>query len=112
MYSKIPKNTQTIQWTNHCIQKMQFYRLSEGKIKSVLFRAKRKEEGVAPKTTAHMQQSGSKKNPKEIWIMFQEKNIKGKKQFCIISAWRYPGITKPRDPVPMPEDIKEELKNL
>jgi len=27
----------------------------------------------------------------------------------IISAWRYPGITKPGDEVPIPEDIKRDL---
>lgn len=34
------------------------------------------------------------------------------KQVIIISAWKYPGITKPGAPIPIPQDILEEiLKN-
>jgi hypothetical protein len=28
----------------------------------------------------------------------------------IISAWRYPGITKPGEAIPIPEDIRLELE--
>lgn len=27
----------------------------------------------------------------------------------VISAWKYPGITKPGDPIPIPPDIFEEI---
>jgi len=27
----------------------------------------------------------------------------------VISAWKYPGITKPGDPIPIPPDILEEI---
>jgi len=30
----------------------------------------------------------------------------------IISAWRYPGESPVGEPIPVPEDILEELKNL
>ena len=29
----------------------------------------------------------------------------------IISAWRYPGISKPGEEIPIPEDIRQELLN-
>jgi hypothetical protein len=41
----------------------------------------------------------------EIWIMFRDT----KDQRKIISAWRYPGISKPGEAIPIPEDIKQEL---
>ena len=29
----------------------------------------------------------------------------------IISAWRYPGISKPGEEIPIPEDIRQEILN-
>lgn len=71
---------------------MRFYGLSEARVKRILNTPKRVEEGVAPKTVAMMQPAGSAKHPSEIWVMIQDK--KGERK--IISAWRYPGKTKPR----------------
>ena len=80
---------------------MRQYSLGKYKLLQMLRKYDRKEEGIAPGTTALM-----KKAPKgEIWIMYKEnKNLKS-----IISAWRYPGISKPGEQVPTPLDIKEEL---
>ncbi len=63
-----------------------------------------------------------RKAPGEIWLMY--KNTKdlsapfgsaqggSSGQVCkIISAWRYPGISKPGEEIPIPEDIKIELLN-
>jgi len=29
----------------------------------------------------------------------------------IISAWRYPGVSKPGEAIPIPDDIKNEILN-
>lgn len=107
MKFKKPKNTDEISWTKHSIEKMQFYNLSENRLKRVLRNPNRKEEGIALGTLALMQRTGSKKRPTEIWMMFQ--NI-GKK-IRIISAWRYPGISPKGKEIPIPQDILEELNS-
>jgi len=86
---------------------MAYYRLSEQRVKSVLRSPRRIEEGVAPKTIAVMSPSsikyvvpkagGLRKETwkQEIWVMVQDAPT-GRK---IISAWRYPGVTKVRSEV-------------
>lgn len=113
MEFKIPKNTRYLAWTKHAGRKMMFYGLSATKVKSVLSRYDRREEGIAPGTTAVMKTAGSKKNPAEIWVMYQDKmvtqdGIKNEKR-VIITAWRYPGISKPKEKIPIPEDVLLEL---
>lgn len=82
---------------------MAFYKLSRQRVLHVLHAPKRVEEGVAPKTVAAMAPAsiksaigcgGAKKEiwNQEIWVMVEEK----KNERIIISAWRYPGVTKPR----------------
>ncbi len=83
---------------------MRFYHLSEQRVRRVLHSPKRIEEGIAPGTIAMMQRAGSQKHPYEIWTMLV-KNKKGRK---IISAWKYPGITKPGEP--LPQEILRELR--
>lgn len=115
-------------WTKHSQAKMQQYMLSESRVKRVIRNPKRVEKGIAPKTLASMQKAGSKKHPYEIWVMYviekskvknravakaamahrQQKSKFGNK-IRIISAWKYPGITKPGDPIPIPPDIFEEI---
>ncbi len=106
----IPKARQVL-WTRHAQAKMAFYKLSEQRVARVMHSPKRTEEGVAPKTVAMMQPASiktmagrpafakkvdetSKKETwsQEIWVMVQDLG----KQRKIISAWRYPGMTKPR----------------
>ena len=118
MQQKIPKNTKEFFWTRHAIAKMRQYQLSEQKVRSVVFRHVRKEEGIAPHTIAVMQPSGSKKNPTEIWIMFVVQRAKAKAQIPnskqnikkIITAWRYPGVSPARNPIP--EEILRELTSF
>lgn len=92
---------------------MQFYKLSESRVRHVLHSPKRIEEGVAPKTIAMMQPVSPRllrrsiaeatKKPadahetwtQEIWVMIQDVPT-GRK---IISAWRYPGVTKARSEI-------------
>ena len=93
---------------------------------------KRKEEGIAPGTVAVMQTAGTKAKPHEIWVMYQVANSKwqmanGKKAKSnfeiaqsrlrplkkkVITAWRYPGVSKPRAPLPIPDEILQELDEL
>lgn len=82
----------TLFWTRHSKEKMRFYNLSESRVKRVLRAPKRIEEGVAPETVAMMQSAGTLKNPYEIWVMVENEKMQKK----IISAWRYPGKSKPR----------------
>jgi hypothetical protein len=98
-------------WTLHSKNKMRFYRLSEQRVRRVLNSPFRIEEGIAPKTLAYMQPVSFKKTGKdnkwssEIWVMTEEQKKGKSKLIKIISAWRYPGITKPRN-----EKILEILK--
>ena len=48
-----------------------------------------------------------KKAPGEIWLMYKDTRDFRK----IISAWRYPGVSKPGEEIPVPEDIKIFLKS-
>lgn len=118
MRFKIPKDTQDLAWTKHVVQKMMFYGLSATKVKSVLSRYDRMEQGIADNTTAVMKKAkprtelrsctgaGSEKNPQEIWVMYQDKD----KKRVVITAWRYPGVSKPKERIPIPEGIAAELK--
>lgn len=89
------KKPKTLHWTHHAHTKMRYYQLSESRIKRVIHTPKRIEEGVAPKTMAMMQSAGSPKHPYELWVMIQDAGSKRK----VISAWRYPGITKIHDDI-------------
>lgn len=107
MVLKLAQKAEKIYWTRHVRRKMRYYRLSENRLKRVLRNPERKELGIAPKTIAVMQETGTKKHPTEIWLMYQ----KEKKKIKIITAWRYPGKSPKREPPPIPEDILWELKN-
>lgn len=111
-----------LHWTEHVKAKMRQYGLSKSKLMGVLKKPERKEEGIALGTVALMQSNkmygkpksiavgttkSVKKNPGEIWLMYSDdKNFRR-----IISAWRYPGISKPGETIPIPEDIRQELFN-
>jgi len=104
-------------WTEHSKIKMRQYGLSKQKLLGILAKPERREQGIVPGTSAVMctnkvffnskkitvskAWTKPKKAPGEIWIMYKE----GK----IISAWRYPGISKPGEVIPIPEDIKKDL---
>lgn len=107
MLLKTPKNDAKYMWTNHVVRKMAFYGLSAERVKRVLRSPKRSEDGVAENTVAVMQQTGTKKKPTEVWVMYQKKNTKK----VIISAWRYPGISPVGKKIPIPVDILDELRD-
>lgn len=110
--------------------------MSKQKLSGILRRPERKERGIAPGTTAIMRTNkvfkktipllkqnrqpafargfGVRRAPGEIWIMFKDTNPStgsGQAIRKIISAWRYPGISKPGEEIPIPEDIRQELEN-
>ncbi|OGZ79123.1 MAG: hypothetical protein A2528_00600 [Candidatus Staskawiczbacteria bacterium RIFOXYD2_FULL_37_9] len=124
-------------WTEHSKIKMRQYGLSKQKLLGILYRPERKEQGIAPGTSAVMKTNKTffrekqitlekalrqaqglttwqkpKKAPGEIWIMFKDIRKKEEGEVRkIISAWRYPGISKPGEEIPIPEDIKNEILN-
>lgn len=93
-------------WTKHAKAKMRYYALSEQRVRRVLKTPSRIEEGIALETIALMQRAGSKKHPYEVWIMVKDEKARRK----IISAWRYPGITKASEP--LPEEILREFREI
>lgn len=134
MNKKEIKNDGKYYWTNHVKEKMAFYGLSDSLIKRVLRFPKRTEEGIAPDTIASLKSAGSKRNPYEIWVMYQVRKksrvskkvceddlnildklseneiseiIKFKPQIVVISAWKYPGITEKRNEIPIPDDVRK-----
>ncbi|MBI2676384.1 MAG: hypothetical protein HYX21_00305 [Candidatus Yanofskybacteria bacterium] len=109
MFFKKPKNDDKYVWTNHVVGKMLYYRISESLVKRVVRFPKRVENGIALGTIACMQPAGSKNRPSEVWTMYQSIGEKKKK---IISAWRYPGVSKVGEPIPIPEEILNELTEL
>lgn len=112
MQQKRPKDTATLRWTKHAAEKMRLYGLSEARVLRVIENPERREEGIAENTVACMQTVGNKRKT-EIWILYQIKKksgVNGQMSNVIISVWRYPGQTKSRDPVPIPEDARHELE--
>jgi hypothetical protein len=90
---------QQLHWTNHAKAKMMHYRLTPSRVRRVLHSPNRIEEGVAPMTVAMMQPASLVKVAtwtQEIWVMVQDVG----KIRRVISAWRYPGVTKPRAGLP------------
>ena len=118
MMPSIKKPTQ-LQWTFHARAKMNHYRLTPSRVRHVLHSPKRVEEGVAPKTVAMMQpvslktaagRDSARKGEswsQEIWVMIQD-TAAGRK---VISAWRYPGVTKPRDAAFLKKEYGEFLSD-
>jgi hypothetical protein len=122
--------TKQISWTHHAKAKMAFYKLSEQRVMRVIHSPKRIEEGVAPKTVAMMQPASvriesyrvraeaipakavARVKPKEIWsqeiwVMIQDLG----KHRKIISAWRYPGMTRPRSEIAM-DALRREYREF
>jgi hypothetical protein len=116
MLFRPPKDTKEIHWTKHIKEKMREYQLSERRLLRIFRNPERKEEGIAPGTVAVMQ-TGGRKRPYEIWLMYQIKISKLKsqnskfKRIIMISAWKYPGKSPVRKP-PIPEEVLENLEEI
>jgi hypothetical protein len=130
-----------IYWTEHSKIKMRQYSLSKIKILNLLHKPERVEQGIVPGTIALMRTNPAKfanahrgasqninnlklpirasfgkwqkitpkikKAPGEVWIMY--KDVKDSRK--IISVWRYPGVTKPGEQIPVPQDIRNYIEN-
>ena len=93
-------------WTLHARLKLKYYGLSESRIKRIIRFPARTEEGIVEGTIAVMSPAETKRYT-EIWTMYKI----SKKRIRIITAWRYPGKSPARDPIP-PEILKEVRKIL
>ena len=137
---KQPQNDSRYEWTGHAWEKMQYYGISEGRIKRIIRFPTRIEEGIAENTIAVMSPYGrstvgGQPYSGEIWVMYaltinkrqtidnsrkqtKENTLDNVQQFLgntgkkirIITAWRYPGKSSERDPIP--EDVMIEIKSL
>lgn len=91
-------------WTQHARMKMQYYKLSEARVKRAIRVPDRVEEGIASGTIACMQRNRTSTKASEIWVMVHDtKDVRR-----VISAWRYPGTTKKGEP--LPKAILEEFR--
>jgi hypothetical protein len=102
---KAPKDDKKYSWTEHVVSKMMYYGISESRIKRIIRFPKRMEEGIVAGMAAAMQPADSKRYS-EIWTMY--KPYRGK--IKVITAWRYPGKSPERDPVP--QEIVAEVRKL
>lgn len=97
-------------WTSHAQMKMRHYRLTESRIKRVIRHPVRVEEGIMPRAIAVMSPAEGKRYS-EIWAMYVLAKIKEKsKKIKVITAWRYPGKSPARDPIPA--EILKEIRSL
>ncbi|MDI6734314.1 MAG: hypothetical protein QMD50_02365 [Patescibacteria group bacterium] len=114
---KPPKNDNKYSWTHHAYDKMRYYGISESRIKRIVRFPKRIEEGIVFDTIAVMQPAGTKKY-QEIWVMYKlvkqktynKKHTTNNSKIKIITAWRYPGKSSERDPIP--EEVLNEVKRI
>lgn len=90
---------------------MRYYGLSLQRIKRIIRHPARTEEAIIPKMIAAMQPAGGK-NYSEIWTIYkiEKRKAKNEKYFKIITAWRYPGKSPARNPIP--QEILDEIKRL
>lgn len=120
--------SQKYEWTRHSQIKMRHYALSESRVKRVIRFPKRYEEGVLEGAVAVMQptsirrdKSGKENWGQEIWVMYtlsERASAKpkilndglGGKVIRIITAWRYPGASPKRNPIP--EEVIREAQRL
>jgi len=96
-------------WTKHSLYKMRHYGLSGQRIKRVIRHPARVEEAVVPNMIAVM--CPNKKQ--EIWAMYTliKSNVKNQmSRVKVITAWRYPGKSPARNPIP--QEILDEIRNV
>jgi hypothetical protein len=118
------RQVKPLAWTEHSKIKMRQYGLSKQKILGILRKPERVEQAIVPGLVAAMKTNKiffrekkidikkalwqQKRSPGEIWVMYKDNNQERK----IVSVWRYPGISKPGDEIPIPEDIKDFIKSV
>ena len=114
-------------WTGHSRFKMRQYRLTESRVKRIIRHPVRVEKGILEGAVACMQPAaggryseiwtmytpiGGRRNPKSPACQSAGRQIPNSKQrkIKIITAWRYPGRSPARDPVPA--EILKEIRRL
>ncbi len=119
--SETPRKSEKYAWTNHSQYKMRRYGLSAQRVKRIIRYPARTEEAIVPGLVAAMQPAGGK-NYSEIWAMYKVAGSKTENQILksggatggakikIITAWRYPGKSPARDPIP--KEILDEIREL
>lgn len=113
-------------FTLHAEYKMREYHLSRQRVIRIIRSPKRQEIGIVPNTIAVMQPASTKRVgnketwTQELWTMYKVQSDKklpkttlsqllNQAELKIISAWRYPGVSPKRDPIP--SDILREIEN-
>ncbi len=111
-------------FTLHAEYKMREYHLSRQRVIRIIRSPKRQEIGIVPNTIAVMQPASTKRVgnkevwTQELWTMYKVQSDKrlpktklagllSQAELKIISAWRYPGVSPKRDPIP--SDILREI---
>lgn len=84
-------------WTRHAEKKIREHALSMSRVLRAIHSPDRIESGLAENTIAVIKKTGSIKHPFEIWVMFSDRG----EERTIVSAWRYPGATKPGEALPI-----------
>lgn len=121
-YRKFGTGDQKYVWTLHARLKMKYYGLSENRVKRIIRFPARTEEGIVLKTVAVMQPAGTKRYS-EIWTMYkivgrnrqanpksEFLNPKQRPKLKVITAWRYPGKSPARNPIP--SEILREIRQI
>ena len=99
-------------WTKHSQYKMRYYGLSPQRIKRIIRHPARVEEAIVPNLIAVMApavvktKAGKQNKAQEIWAMYKLT----KNQIKVITAWRYPGKSPARNPIP--KEILDEIKSI
>jgi hypothetical protein len=105
---------------------MREYHLSRQRVIRIIRSPKRQEIGIVPNTIAVMQPASTKRVgnkevwTQELWTMYKVQSDKklpktklavllNQAELKIISAWRYPGVSPKRDPIP--SEILSALEN-
>ena len=102
---KIPKNDGKYYWTSHIVQKMIYYKISPSRVKRIIRAPDRIEESIVPGLVAAMKKF-SKSAKEEIWTIYKVDH----KKLKLISAWRYPGKSSERNPIP--QEIMQEINSV
>jgi hypothetical protein len=111
-------------FTLHSEYKMREYHLSRQRVIRIIRSPKRIETGIVENTVAVMQPASTKRVggvetwTQELWVMYRVlapgrlsktklERALHQSELKIISAWRYPGISPKRDPIP--DEILQEI---
>ncbi len=113
-------------FTLHSEYKMREYYLSRQRVIRIIRSPRRTEVGIVENTIAVMQPASTKTVggketwTQELWVMYRVhsptklsksklEQLLNQAELKIISAWRYPGVSPKRDPIP--SDILREIEN-